>query len=282
MEHILALQSGNASVRMFAAATLAHTADERAVTVLIDALEDWFPAVRIYAATALGRIGDARAVPALLERANDNHDVHAAVAEALGEIGDVRAVPVLLAMLNDNSMECHRRATTALQRIGVPAALAILEAKSKQQSFGSQTASDALHLFGDRETLKALVLTDAHLTSVEKLSAMERLWRHWNPFLLGAIRQNIRQFCVQITNDSHRDAALRGGAQSVLTEMEHRRDRLDMLRACSGLSEGDTENLLQAANGTTDSLQDDLLRPSVASIGLPEHKRNLLHRWFSK
>ena len=82
--------------------TLGELGDERAVHVLIRAVDDTNQWVRIVAAEALGQIADKRATQRLIFGLNDDSIwVRRASVVALGQIGDEEAIPPLMNRLLD-------------------------------------------------------------------------------------------------------------------------------------------------------------------------------------
>jgi len=122
-----------AFIRWSAAQSLGDLHAGRAVTALVVALGDQDDAVRAQAAEALGKIGDRYAVPPLiacLRDLNRDKNVRIYAALALGQLGDALAVEPLKAALDrDPDQFVSFAAAQALERLGVPGALARAESR---------------------------------------------------------------------------------------------------------------------------------------------------------
>ncbi len=114
-----AVQHPVRDVRIRAAFTLAQFMDTRAVSGLIEALDDENWSLCCNATKELGRIGDASAVPALLDALRDEDlNVRQCAARALGQIADADAVAGLADALRDGSPLVSQAAIEALEHIG--------------------------------------------------------------------------------------------------------------------------------------------------------------------
>lgn len=76
--------------------------------------------IRKAAAVALGRIGDARAVSSLVEALEDDEELVIAAADALAKIGDPRAFEPLLARVGDANAAVRQSVVGALNSLGSP------------------------------------------------------------------------------------------------------------------------------------------------------------------
>jgi hypothetical protein len=116
---IRCLNNADPSIQWHAAEALG-TCGEKAVPLLLTALQSRFVPVRLGAIEALGAIRDARAVDPIL--AVINHDasleVRWAAVLALGEIGSPEAVPALVPLLRDPNRYLRYGAATALGGLG--------------------------------------------------------------------------------------------------------------------------------------------------------------------
>ena len=94
------LRLGTVKTRLAVVEKLAETFDEKAVSLLILALDDKNAEVRCVAAKSLVRYNDRRAVEPLIKRLGDPEPVtRAAAAETLGRLGDPSAVNPLAGAL---------------------------------------------------------------------------------------------------------------------------------------------------------------------------------------
>src|SRR5262245_24990913 len=105
-------------VRQYLALTLGNIGDPRAVTALVDGLNDDAVENRIYTLLALGLIGDNAAVPGVLPQLHHKDSaVRKVAAYVLGTIKDPSAVRELQIALNDTSIEVRWNAAMALARL---------------------------------------------------------------------------------------------------------------------------------------------------------------------
>ena len=124
------------SIRAGAANSLAGLKDERAATILLNALTDENAEIRLKATTGLGNLKDAKAVAKLsevLENPLEPDNVRAAAATALGNIADKTAEPVLIRALDIRVGNISKNAIIALGKLeseaALPKLIAILEDK---------------------------------------------------------------------------------------------------------------------------------------------------------
>jgi HEAT repeat protein len=130
-----------------------------AVPALIQALKDESWVVRQVAAWVLGEIGDPQAVPALLQAHKDDWYVRKAVEEALEKIG-LPAVPALMEALKDENGDVRYAAALALGKIGDPQAVpALIEALKDKEGDARVIAivAKALAKIGDPQAIPALL-----------------------------------------------------------------------------------------------------------------------------
>ena len=101
-----------------------------AVEPLVTALETGNESIRAYAAEVLGDIGDLRAVKPLIVALEEDREVIVCcdAARALGKIGDLRALEPLAEALKDIDSKVRRAAAEGLMQIGQPALDALLAA----------------------------------------------------------------------------------------------------------------------------------------------------------
>jgi len=106
------------SVRQSSAKALDEINDPRAVSSLIDALDDTYAGVRSTAARALGNFNDVRAVDPLIERLKDTDRlVRRSAALALGNFYEVKAVDPLIERLKDVDRLVRRNAAKSIGNI---------------------------------------------------------------------------------------------------------------------------------------------------------------------
>lgn len=111
------LKDGGLLTQKKAAETL-EKLGERAVTPLIQTLQDVNPGIRGYAAQILGKIGHKKAVePLLLALKDANPVVRMIAADALKAIGDIRAIEPLRQVLKDNVRYVQIAAQEALAQL---------------------------------------------------------------------------------------------------------------------------------------------------------------------
>ncbi len=183
---IALLADPNTQVRRRAVWALACAGDESAVPALAQALTDSDVQVRQYAAGALGRIGGAAAVDRLLEalaRPEPNARVRERLVEALGHIGDPRAVPGLLTALRESNyltyiVTLRRAITTALERIGQPAAPAMIKTLTDENPRAAAAAADVLGQLAAQFTDPCLRL--------QAIQALVEALRHDEPYVRRA------------------------------------------------------------------------------------------------
>ena len=99
------LHSADYKTRRKAIEDLAKSRDKRAVSSLLNIVQDDDWSIQAAAIKALGEIGDEDAVPTLIEAVlRDDEWVAEAAAEALGMIGDVRAISALIYALRSEHL----------------------------------------------------------------------------------------------------------------------------------------------------------------------------------
>lgn len=112
---VRALGADRAELRMAAATALGGLDERKAVSPLVDSLDDPDPRVRVSAADALGRLGYPEAVEGLASLLDAAHDpTRQAAADALATIGSERALAVLLDLVDDGDESIRRTAVAAL------------------------------------------------------------------------------------------------------------------------------------------------------------------------
>jgi len=105
----------------------------------------------------LEKMGD-KAVSALLEALQDaDYKVRMAAARSLGDLRDEAAVPALVASLSDSSKNVQRHAADALTSIGQPAVKPLLDALIGKDQSARRWAAEALGDIGDRSVALELV-----------------------------------------------------------------------------------------------------------------------------
>jgi len=100
-------------------ARLAAEGDHRAVTPMLQRLDDEDSHLRRVACLALGKIGAVQAVKGLSQRLRDkDRKVRQAACQALAELGDPQAAVPLIERLADDETDVIRAAYAALERLG--------------------------------------------------------------------------------------------------------------------------------------------------------------------
>lgn len=118
---VKALSAEIPELRMAAANALGELGEPKAVSPLVDRLNDTDPRIRERAARSLGMLGDPRAVDPLIRYLDDTHPrVRREVAESLGTIGSDRAVSALRDLLDDPNETVRRIAIDGLGNLGRP------------------------------------------------------------------------------------------------------------------------------------------------------------------
>jgi HEAT repeat protein len=113
------LRLGTVKTRLAVVEKLAETFDEKAVNLLILALDDKHSDVRCVAAKALVRYHDRRAVEPLVNLLQDSEPLaRAAAAETLGRLGDPLAINPLAGVLRDADPVVRGIAARSLDRLG--------------------------------------------------------------------------------------------------------------------------------------------------------------------
>lgn len=159
-ERVISLiYSDDASVRCNAVKALGHLGGERAVTALLEALEDLDDDVSSSAAAGLGRTGNGRALLTLAEALTDRHSaVRMNAAKALGQISDRRAVNVLLEVVKDKEPEVGREAAKSIARLGDEQLLDMLiEVLKHKNRFARHGAVIILGEWNDERAMTALL-----------------------------------------------------------------------------------------------------------------------------
>jgi HEAT repeat protein len=154
----------NSRTSLCAALALGEIGGERALEVLLTALNSEKPVFRMDAALALSKIPDERAVLGLIKALDDESSVCRWWAtDALGEISDRGAVKKLLEVLRDKDTFIRWHAARALARIAGKETLDGLRALREEDNSVRGPAAYALALLGDDEAVNTLleVLKDA-------------------------------------------------------------------------------------------------------------------------
>ena len=111
-------RNGDVKVRRYLALAIGHTGDKRAVSSLVEGLDDSDIENQIYTLWALGLIGDNSAVPGVEKQLkHSDSSVRKVAAYVLGEIKDPSAAHDLQVALNDANDEVRWNAAMALARM---------------------------------------------------------------------------------------------------------------------------------------------------------------------
>jgi hypothetical protein len=104
--------------RAWAGRALAYLGDDRARSVLVDALRDEHWRVRMNAVQTLGRLGISDVTSDLVDKLDDEHErVRGAAEVALGRVGGPDAIEALRPLLDDPSEERFHRIDRVLKKI---------------------------------------------------------------------------------------------------------------------------------------------------------------------
>ncbi len=165
---ILKDKTHDANIRHWVAEVLGFVNDTRAISPLIDALNDTEPLVRSGAIDALGHIGNKQAIEPLILLLSDTADggwgrrVCDYAAEALGKLGDLRGINFLVALLRNANEKVRRYAVGSLGTVGDIRTVEPLKTAMK---------SDA-DIYVQRKAAKAL----ERISTSEAIAAVEK-WR---------------------------------------------------------------------------------------------------------
>ncbi|MEO8391427.1 MAG: HEAT repeat domain-containing protein [Chloroflexota bacterium] len=109
-------------------------ASKESLRLVLVALNDSSVSVRMVAAAALGRMGEMGAVqPLLIALEDDEPLVRSSAVKSLGLLRNERAVIPLVHLLNGNDSLVSKYSAEALERIGTPEALAMVEQWRREQ-----------------------------------------------------------------------------------------------------------------------------------------------------
>jgi len=115
-------------IKGLAAYILGEIGDHKAIPVLIEELNHWYPIYRAYIAEILGNLPDSRSVPALIKALNDyDSEVRKSAVISLGKIGDEKAIPALSdILLNDQNKYVRQASIGSLYQIYRPKSISVL------------------------------------------------------------------------------------------------------------------------------------------------------------
>ena len=176
------LGAGEEARAQHAAYRLGDSADDAAVSALLDALRSGGPAVRRNAAYGLTAAGGT-AVPGLVEcLEHDDAEVRASAVDCLGDLGRQAdgAAPAVTASLEDEDLEVRRHAAHALGTMGADSAVPRLaQACSEEDEWVIRNASLSLARLGAaaEEVLPALALALDHDNRYVRANALRCLQR---------------------------------------------------------------------------------------------------------
>lgn len=180
----------------------------------------------------------------------------------LGIAREVSAISAIAAMLYDRKVTVRDAAATALARIGVPAASALIDALIYDAGNGN-VAANALGRIGDSSELPRKILCDARLTCQEQVDLLARLRVAWFNRHGVKVRYKIRGtrvLCERMLRSDH--AGARDEAQLVLNWLD---GGGVLLRASQKDCSTESDMLLRATSGNSPSGQTDSLLIPVDS-----------------
>lgn len=145
-------------IKAIAIRVLQHHRETRAVSLLIDALQDESLSVRGRAASALGILGDTRATDPLIKALQDDvKSVRSSAAFSLGILGDERAIAPLIKALQDDAISVRRGVIAALVEMGHPTVPPLIAALNDQNHQVRSNAARALGKLSDVRSVESLI-----------------------------------------------------------------------------------------------------------------------------
>lgn len=172
------LNDENPLVRGEAIAAFGKIGGEKAVDTVIHALRsDPDTRVRIAAIGTLSKIKNDRAVTALIEGLQEQDDsIRIAIALRLGQIGNTRAVPELARVLNESQNEkLVRRAAISLGNLGIEALPHLIHFASHTDSLKRTVAAMGLGRINDDRAVSRLTRLLCDENSFVRIAAAEAL-----------------------------------------------------------------------------------------------------------
>jgi HEAT repeat protein len=154
------INDGDEYVRKEAVTALGEIGDYRAVTPLIEILEgEDTPYVRCGAAEALGVIGDISTIQILISILNREEDVIVlnGLTSALGNLAGPEAILPLIGLFEKEDGNLAERVKRALNKIGQPALISLIQALSHSQPSIRRGAADTLGEMGERKAVLSIV-----------------------------------------------------------------------------------------------------------------------------
>ncbi len=190
------MESPDRLIRFYVVNTLADAPpNQRALPLLINALQDDAEEVRMWTMFALERLNDPSSFPAVAAAFNDEDAyVRKEVAYTLGQLGNKEAVPYLIEGLKDPMAVVRGEAAASLGLLGDPQVIQALEPLLRESNVGVQIkAAAALARLGDYSGMDILIATvDSPVRpySKEAVLALEEIsnkdfgrdsnaWRSW-------------------------------------------------------------------------------------------------------
>jgi HEAT repeat protein len=147
---LIAAASPNRRFRRSIVTVLASVADERAIDLLIHALDDEFSQVRRKAIPGLIRIGEPAVDPLIQAAASDQVPVRRYALLCLGYIGAARARPALLQGLDDSEQPVRQQGLKGLKGLAIAEDVERLERVLREDNWElAQLAVEALASIGD-------------------------------------------------------------------------------------------------------------------------------------
>jgi HEAT repeat protein len=290
------LRLGSAKTRLAVVEELADTFDEKAVNLLILALDDKVAEVRSVAAKTLVRYHDRRAVDPLIKRLNDSEPLtRAAAAETLGRLGDPQAVHPLMALLRDADPVVRGIAARSLNRLGwkpvtdaqrvlhilaqgnlhqlaalgpdgVGPLLEILHSGTPNKQF---TAAKALGEINDPRVRSAMLAALQNQTPAVRIAALDNLAHQADPSTFLEVENMLQDSNANVRSVAVEAAVNCGGVRAVPslvkclrdTSWEVRKEAADALGVLGDVS---------AVKGLCTVLQDpdrDVRESGIAALG---------------
>ena len=180
---VQAVDDRRVGVRKNAVVALGKLRDARAMKYLITALKDSSRIVRREAVWTLEKVGHVQAVEPLIAALKDSDwEVRRATARLLGEVGDARAVKPLIGVLKDDANAVQQAAIRALAMLGKPAVQPLIVALKDSDGARRLGAAQALEKLGDARAVGPLIAALKDSDGAVRLGAAEALEKlGWEP-----------------------------------------------------------------------------------------------------
>jgi len=178
--HVLieALDERDPDTRHRAVEVLGELKDPKAVAPLINALKDENSSVQWRASEALEKIKEPAVLPLIEALKDENDGVRTRAAWSLGEIRDVRAIEPLIATLDDKSATVRWKSALSLGKFKTPAINPLLKALKEGNPIVREKAAESLGEIGDKiaiESLKSALQDDDTHVRISAADAIKKI-----------------------------------------------------------------------------------------------------------